>query len=312
VATDEILRFQVCERHLHWAIAIPFKICYLTALTLVLVYNPSPGRPFREIFAWIHRLSGICLATLPPLMLFIHRREFGLHIRNVREAWSWRFDDLRWLLLMGPATVSKRVTLPRQGKFNAAEKINFIVVLSTYPLYIATGLTIWFLRPAYLSWMIHFSMAAAATPLVLGHIFMATVNPDTRVGLKGMISGWVSREWARHHYRHWYDEHFGHLEHAANAGAGVEVAPRALPIPARPPATAVPVASRQPVPAQPVVASPPVRALPVAAPPPAQAPAAAERPLVAAAAADAKPPAARPVTILWPPDRRTADPSFAS
>ena len=241
---DEILRFRVCERHLHWAIAIPFKICYLTALTLVLVYNPSPARPFRDVFAWIHRLSGVCLATLPPLMLFIHRREFGMHLRNIREAWSWKFDDVKWLLLMGPATVSKRVTLPHQGKFNAAEKINFIVVMSTYPLYIATGLMIWFLRPAYVSWMVHFSMAMAATPLVLGHIFMATVNPDTRVGLKGMVSGWVSREWAQHHYRHWYDEHFGLHEQPAQAAAAEEPAPielpaaAALPVAAIPPATA--------------------------------------------------------------------------
>jgi formate dehydrogenase subunit gamma len=241
---NEILRFRVCERHLHWAIAIPFKICYLTAVTLVLVYNPSPARPFREIFAWTHRLSGLCLATLPPLMLFIHRREFGMHLRNIREAWSWRFDDLKWLLLMGPATVSKRVTLPHQGKFNAAEKINFIVVMSTYPFYIATGLMIWFLRPAYASWMVHFSMAMAATPLVLGHIFMATVNPDTRVGLKGMISGWVSREWAQHHYRHWYDEHFGHHEQPAHPDTAVE--PEPLPATA-----ALPAATIQPAAALP-------------------------------------------------------------
>jgi formate dehydrogenase subunit gamma len=282
---DEILRFRVCERHLHWAIAIPFKICYLTALTLVVVYNPSPGRPFRDIFAWIHRLSGISLATLPPLMLFVHRREFGMHLRNVREAWSWRFDDLKWLLLMGPATVSKSIELPHQGKFNAAEKINFMVVLSTYPLYIATGLAIWFLRPAYLSWMIHFSMAAAATPLVLGHVFMATVNPDTRVGLKGMITGWVSREWAQHHYRYWYDEHFGHLEHAVHAEVSTEAAPPALPA-----SVALPVSAPQPA-----------AALPIAA-----------RPVVPAAAATERPQAARPVKVLWPPDARAADPSFAS
>jgi formate dehydrogenase subunit gamma len=247
-APDEILRFRVCERHLHWAIAIPFKVCYLTALILVLVYNPSPGRPFRDVFAWIHRLSGVSLATLPALTLLIHRREFRTHLRNVREAWSWKFDDLKWLLLIGPATVSKEVALPDQGKFNAAEKINFIVVMSTYPLYIATGLAIWFLRPAYVSWMVHFSMAAAATPLVLGHIFMATVNPDTRVGLKGMISGWVSREWAQHHYRHWYDEHFGHLEHPEPATASTEPAPLALPAAAALPDAALPPAAALPPP----------------------------------------------------------------
>jgi formate dehydrogenase subunit gamma len=211
-APHEILRFHACERHLHWAIAIPFEICYLTALILVAVYNPAPSRPFRDVFAWIHRLSGLGLALLPPLMLFIHRREFGKHLCNIREAWSWRFDDLKWLLLMGPSTVSRRVVLPHQGKFNAAEKINFIVVMSTYPLYIATGLTIWFLRPAFASWVVHVAMAMAATPLVLGHVFMATVYPDTRVGLKGMVSGWVSREWAWHHYRRWYEEQFGPFE----------------------------------------------------------------------------------------------------
>ena len=266
---DEILRFRVCERHLHWAIAIPFKICYLSAAILVLVYNPSPLRPYRDVFAWIHRLSGVCLATLPPLMVFIHRREFAMHLRNVREAWSWKFDDLKWLLLMGPATVSKRVTLPHQGKFNAAEKINFIAVMSTYPLYIATGLAIWFLRPAYMSWMIHFSMALAATPLVIGHVFMATVNPDTRVGLKGMVSGWVNREWARHHYRHWYDEHFGHHEPAVPAAASAEQAPL------------------EQAPLEPAARAP----RPASAPQPAAAPA---------------------PKILWPPDARAADPSFAS
>ena len=56
------------------------------------------------------------------------------------------------------------------------------MVLCTYPLYIATGLAIWFLRPAYLSWMIHFSMATVATPLVLGHVFMA-IRPDLFIPL---------------------------------------------------------------------------------------------------------------------------------
>jgi formate dehydrogenase subunit gamma len=283
--SDEILRFQVCERHLHWAIAIPFKVCYLTALILVAVYNPAPTRPFRDVFAWTHRLSGLCLATLPALMLFIHRREFGMHLRNVREAWSWRLDDLKWLLLMGPSTLSSRVTLPHQGKFNAAEKINFIVLMSTYPLYIATGLAIWFLRPAYLAWMIHFAMAAFATPLVLGHIFMATVNPDTRVGLRGMITGRVSREWARHHYRLWYDEHFGRHERTVPARAA-QPGPRAVRRPALP--------------------------LQAAPAPPAPAP---DAPAHSATPAGASPsvrsPSPRPVTILWPPEVRGADPSFA-
>ncbi len=204
---DEILRFRASERHLHWAIAVPFKVCYLTALILVVVYNPHPHRPLRDVVSWIHRLSGACLAILPPLAIAWHWRDYRHHLQNVRTAWTWSLDDLKWLALMVPAAVTSKVSLPRQGKFNAAEKINFMVLTTTYPWYVMTGVTIWFFGIPYVSWLLHFGLAVTATPLLLGHVFMATVNPGTRAGLTGMFTGWVDREWARHHYTTWYEEH---------------------------------------------------------------------------------------------------------
>lgn len=206
--TDEILRFRRCERELHWAIAVPFMISYATAAILVTFYNPHPERPLREIVSLIHKASGLCLIVLPALTVFWHRRDLRVYLRNVREGWLWRMDDVKWLFLMGPATISSKVSLPHQGKFNAAEKINFMVLMSTYPLYIVTGVLIWLPGVALVAWLLHFSLAVAATPLLLGHVFMATINPDTRVGLSGMVTGFVDRQWARHHYRRWYDEHF--------------------------------------------------------------------------------------------------------
>ncbi len=41
---------------------------------------------------------------------------------------------------------------------------------------------------------------------------MATINPDTRKGLPGMISGHVDRQWAKHHYTRWYRENFENSE----------------------------------------------------------------------------------------------------
>jgi formate dehydrogenase subunit gamma len=205
----EVLRFERSERHLHWAIAIPFMVCYVTAAILVVVYNPNPALPLRALFSWIHRLSGACLVTLPPLAVAWHWRDFRVHLRNLRWGWKWTLDDVKWLVLMGPATFNPRIPLPRQGKFNAGEKINFIAVMCTYPVYVVTGLMIWLSGVPFLSWIVHVCIAAfVATPLMLGHIFMALVNPDTRVGLSGMLTGFVDRRWARHHYRHWYDQTF--------------------------------------------------------------------------------------------------------
>ena len=36
---------------------------------------------------------------------------------------------------------------------------------------------------------------------------MALINPSSRKGLNGMITGHVDREWGKHHYRRWYRDH---------------------------------------------------------------------------------------------------------
>ncbi len=212
---DTILRFLLGERLLHWAIAIPFLCCFLSALVLLLVFNHNPTGVYRPVFAWMHRGAGAGLIVCPALVVLASGRHLRIHFYNVRQAWVWRLDDIKWLALMGPAALFQRIVLPDQGKFNAAEKLNFMMVMVFPPLFIATGLLIWFPDHTPLgsfgAWLIHCALAAAAAPLVLGHIIMATMNPSTRVGLTGMISGFVSREWAAHHYARWFREQFPDL-----------------------------------------------------------------------------------------------------
>jgi formate dehydrogenase subunit gamma len=206
-AESRILRFHHSERLLHWAIALPFLFCYATALVMVLVYNLAPDRPFRYLFSWSHRISGICLIMLPSLVAIRCRGDFRLHLYNIVQAWKWVLDDFKWMFMLMLSGISTRFELPEQGKFNAAEKVNFMVLMSTYPFYIASGLLIWLTHIAFLAWVLHFAMAMIATPLILGHMFMALISRSGRPGLQGMISGFVDRRWAKHHYRKWYREH---------------------------------------------------------------------------------------------------------
>ncbi len=208
----KILRFYKSERLLHWAIAVPFLVCYATALVLVLVYNPDRTRPFRILFATLHRTSGVCLILLPSLVAARCRGDALLHFYNIKQAWTWVFDDFKWLAMLFLSGLSPKFKLPEQGKFNAAEKVNFMVLMGTYPLYIATGLAIWLTHVAFLAWVLHFLMALIATPLILGHMYMAILSRSGRPGLQGMISGVVDRQWAKHHYRKWYREHHEPLE----------------------------------------------------------------------------------------------------
>lgn len=205
---SKVHRFVTSERFLHWALAIPFIVLYASALLMLLFWGEPQPRHVRALAAWIHKIAGIGLVVLPPLVLLGGWREWRVHLANVREAWTWRASDVRWLLLSPLAAVDRRIRLPEQGRFNAGEKLNFMWVCATYPLYIVTGLLIWMPGAALIPWVIHLTMAALGVVPVVGHIYLATVNPSTRAGLEGMITGWVDREWAKHHYRRWFRQRF--------------------------------------------------------------------------------------------------------
>jgi formate dehydrogenase gamma subunit len=222
VEDTHILRFYRSERWLHWALAAPFLACFASAMVLVMVYNPEPQRPYRDLFSWIHRISGLALSVLPLFAISWHHRDLRLHFYNIRQAWIWVFDDIKWLGVLAVSAVNKKAKLPDQGKFNAAEKINFMVLMTTYPLYILTGALMWLTHVAFLAWIFHVLMAFMAGPLVLGHMYMALIDRGGRPGLTGMFTGWVPREWAKHHYRHWYREHHEAHETATALPAPVQ------------------------------------------------------------------------------------------
>lgn len=204
---SKVLRFAESERALHWGLAAPFILSFATGIILLVFYNADPSRAGRSLFSSLHRLSGIGFSILPMLALLKGRHDIRIHLYNIKQAWTWIYDDFKWLAMMGLAAISSKFVLPEQGKFNAAEKLNFMVLMSTYPLYVITGILMWLLPLAVLSWIAHCLMALMATPLILGHLYMALINKDTRPGLEGMISGHVDRQWAKHHYRRWYRHH---------------------------------------------------------------------------------------------------------
>jgi formate dehydrogenase subunit gamma len=220
----EIPRFRRSERALHWAIAIPFLVCLASGAAVKLFFNRlHSGILMHSALLWVHRVSGVLLIVLPVWVAWRHRKELSLYLYNIKRAWSWTTDDLKWLALIGLASLSKRIALPEQHKFNAGEKINFMTLMLTYPVLVLTGAFL--LTPGihFLSFIAHVGVAVLAAPLILGHLFMALVNPDTRLGLSGMFSGKVDREWARHHYAKWYRENF-HEDEKPRA-ASVDVPP---------------------------------------------------------------------------------------
>jgi cytochrome b subunit of formate dehydrogenase len=201
-SSPKMLRLLKADRWIHWSIALPCIVCYLTALILVIIYNPEPSRPFRDIFSWIHRISGVSLVVLPMLAMYYSKHDLRSYVHNINQAWAWTFKDLKCFCLLVLSSISRRALIPKSDRLGTSVvKFNYaaaMILMSSYPFFIITGIFIWITNGTLLFWLIHFVFALMATLLLLGHILMSILNPPTRVALSKKISGFVDRRYMKH------------------------------------------------------------------------------------------------------------------
>jgi formate dehydrogenase subunit gamma len=211
----ELARFAPASRWVHRATAVLVGTCLLTAAVLYL--EPLAvlvGR--RGLVVRVHVLAGLAL-PLPVLLGWLST--------------AYR-DDLRELNRFGPVDTEwlrrrdrRSARLP-VGKFNAGQKLNAalsagggLVLLGTgvvmeygrsWPLSLRTGAT-----------FVHDWTAAAVLLLVLGHLWLASRDFDAR---RGMRTGRVPLDWARHEHPGWAAGFAGFPAGVAGQMSGMEPA----------------------------------------------------------------------------------------
>lgn len=199
-----MLRLLKADRWIHWSIALPCIVCYVTALILVIIYNPEPSRPFRDIFSWVHRISGVSLIILPTIAMFCSKHDLRSYVHNINQAWAWTIKDIKCLCLLALSFISRRALMPKSDRLGTSVvKFNYsaaMILMSTYPFFIITGILIWITNSALLFWLIHFGLAFMATLLLLGHILMSILDPPIRVALSKRISDFVARRYKKHNH----------------------------------------------------------------------------------------------------------------
>lgn len=190
----DVVRFTGAMRAVHWATAILFGVCVLTALALYV--GPIAvliGR--RALVATIHVYAGLAL-PVPAIV--------GLVARSVR-------DDARSLERFGPYDWQwlrrrdrRTGTLPI-GKFNAGQKLNAAFTCGAILVLLGTGIVLWQPGPWPVQYrtgatFVHDWLALAFIIVVLGHLRFAFRDPQSR---RGMRSGRVARSWARREHPGW-------------------------------------------------------------------------------------------------------------
>jgi formate dehydrogenase subunit gamma len=198
-----VRRFSGPEQSLHWLLAISFFVMLATGLIL---YLPSLAEVAAQRQLWKSIHLGAALGFWVGLLLIWSSNPEVL--RSTRqEIDSFDSDDRSWLAW----SVTRRGAEPPQGRFNAGQKLNTAIVAGLMVVFTITGVLI-YLQEASARFrgtsaiLIHDVAMYIAIPLVIGHLYLALLNPSTRHSLRGMTLGSVRRDWARRHHPKWERE----------------------------------------------------------------------------------------------------------
>ncbi|HLJ01959.1 MAG TPA: cytochrome b/b6 domain-containing protein [Solirubrobacteraceae bacterium] len=188
-------RFTGSERAVHWLTTIAFFSLLLSGLIV--------GRrgTFHDVmYAWHLASAGVLIAGVGLIAAVGNRRALR---GTARELGRLDAADRAWLAAV-PARLLRGAPEPPSGRFNAGQKVNFVLICVLLAALLITGVdTIVAGTQGNLVFGGHKVVTIAICVLVAGHLYMALVNRSTRHALHGMLTGEVDREWAREQHPRW-------------------------------------------------------------------------------------------------------------
>ncbi|MGH9628936.1 MAG: formate dehydrogenase subunit gamma [Bryobacteraceae bacterium] len=201
IPPDEMVRYSYSERICHWLSGLSYLYCLISGLAL-----------FSPYLYWLAFLLGG-----GPAARFWHPWA-GL-VFVVAAIWMhaiWRHDmsmddiDRRWLKSIKNYVTNRDDLVPPQGRFNAGQKQFYWIMFYGAIVLLISGVVMWFpeLVPRGANWvrgaaiLIHEIAALVTIGAFIIHVYMGVFMVPG--GFRGIVSGHVSRHWARSHHPLWY------------------------------------------------------------------------------------------------------------
>jgi formate dehydrogenase subunit gamma len=203
-----IPKYTFVERLLHWLNIVSFVPLVATGLVLYLDFlKPLAQGEAGEWMRFVHRLAAILFIGEPVIYGILQPRRLWMHIKE----FSFERDDIGWMKnAFGYYVLGRHTDMPPQGRFNTGEKINGVVMILTWALFVGTGLIMWFgkgLVPAdifRLMVMVHDLTMIAAVCMFIVHLYLALAHPLMWAALVSMRFGYTSASYAAEHHAKWY------------------------------------------------------------------------------------------------------------
>ena len=190
-------RFSTPELVLHWVNAIPFLLLLVTGGAMVLsrflVMEPETF----HLVVLIHKVSAASWVLLLPLTTLAR---WKIHWVDLRVMLTWGKEDLFWMLESMRSLRKKDTVLAPAGRFNTGQKINACLVILYFFSFTVTGVLMLLKGSMLFPWYLHTALFFSASASVGGHLYLALINPSTRIALGGIFHGWSPMKYVEHHH----------------------------------------------------------------------------------------------------------------
>jgi formate dehydrogenase subunit gamma len=204
-----IYRWIAVERIGHWA----YVVLFFAALISGLAAGDGDEGPAGAVGTpgRVHGTIGLLMVGIPLLLFVVFARKRLLE--NIREVTRWDADDRLWLRKAIRGGTFLRREMPRQGRFNAGQKVSTMLVGLIVVAIAATGCILLFAGRGHLShgaWEatlgIHVGFIIFALVVLAGHLAHVFLLKGGLKYLASMFTGWLDEQTAKDHHYKWWEQ----------------------------------------------------------------------------------------------------------
>ena len=209
---ETVERYSVLARVLHWVHVAAFVTL---AVTGTILYVRAFGVVAQD--SWtrvIHRIAVVFFVGMPIAFAVFRPRSA---IEAIKEGFTWNKEDWGWVTAAPRYYfLGDEAAMPPQGRVNSGQKLWFLLLAVTAPIFVITGILMWFfqaiLPPGVFQWsvFVHDVAFIATVTFFFVHVYLSALHPLMAGVFGSMTNGRVTKEFARSHYGKWLQEKMSH------------------------------------------------------------------------------------------------------
>ncbi|MBF0633494.1 MAG: cytochrome b/b6 domain-containing protein [Nitrospinae bacterium] len=200
---DSVTRFTPSERWLHNVVMFTVLALLVTGVGMIYFNVQGDQSGPRLLLVRAHQYVSVIFLVAPLLLVMMGNK--GVWKENLRLLTTWGWKDFEWLMKKPVSALFGNIHLPPADKFNPGQKTWATLAVAGSKALAVTGLIMWSVPSPILAIMIHTAVGVGLGLALLGHVFMAVGNKDTRPSITSIIHGKVDAKWAAHHHPLWME-----------------------------------------------------------------------------------------------------------